>query len=449
MQGKLNTASFAAALMLLLSGFAPAEVLAGAGPDLGIRKASLDRISSSGTAATTFRPLHRFAGGRDGDMPRGGLAADAQGNLYGTTYYGGAHTYGGTVFMLKPPTPRQPSWTYRVIYRFKLDSSDGNAPSGALTVRDGIIYGTTYSGANPKCGCGSVYRLRPLDAAKTQWKYAIIHRFNTRAGGANPGAGVVFGPGGALYGTTTRGGRFDSGTLFKLAGSGDRLWSHAILHHFRGNSETGPEAELLFNARGDTIYGTTFGGGRHRNGTIFQLKRGSAGWVHTVLHHFRPSYLDPADGSLPRGRLVFGKDGAIYGTTEAGDKGGSWNAGTIFRLAPLAGGKWGYGIIHEFIGGDADGWGPKSGLTRDADGNFYGTAAGGGRLGAGVVYKLSRSSTGRWTVRVVHSFNHSTGGDAPWSQPVLRGGALYGTTLSGGNMSCGSGGCGLVYQLRP
>ncbi len=85
----------------------------------------------------------------------------------------------------------------------------------------------------------------------------------------------------------------------------------------------------------------------------------------------------------------------------------------------------------------------------DRAGNFYGSAAGGGVRSAGVVYKLSQSLTGRWVVRVVHSFDHGRGGDAPWSRPVLRNGVLYGTTLQGGPLTgCGTG-CGMVYRLRP
>lgn len=411
---------------------------------------NLSTSSPEALRRAAFSVLHFFKGGRDGSQPND-LAVDADGNLYGTTYYDGAHAYGGTVFMLQPPGAGRSDWVYRVIYRFQLDSQDGQHPRGTLTIRNGILYGALHSGADPLCGCGAIFKLRPLNRAKTDWKYTIIYRFNDERSGMNPTSAPVFGPDGALYGATAGGGRDFAGTIFKLTGSGDRLWTRTVLHQFRStNPNSGPQGPLLFHPSGDTIYGTTYAGGANFHGTVFQLKRGAGGaWAHSVIHTFKAPHQEPADGGLPRGGLVFGNDGAIYGTTEQGDDGGSWNGGTIYRLKRAADGKWDYRILHEFIGGEDDGYAPKSGLTMDREGNFYGTTAGGGARSAGVVYKLSRSASGRWGVRVVHSFDHANGGDAPWSQPVLKSGALYGTTLQGGPLTgCGTG-CGIVYRLRP
>lgn len=295
-----------------------------------------------------------------------------------------------------------------------------------------------------------VFRLRPLNTAKTIWKYSIIHRFNNPATGQTPNAGVIFGPDGALYGSTIGGGRRQTGILFRLAGSGDQLWSSfTILHHFSGsNPNVGPEGELLFNAAGNTIYGTTFGNGAYGYGTVFQLKKQTNGTcAFSTIHSFRNPYTGPPhDGALPRGRLVIGNDGGLYGTTESGDKTGTWNLGTVWRLK-FTSGKWAYSIIHQFIGGDRDGTGPKSGLLKDSAGNFYGTASGGGARGAGVVYKLSLAA-GTWRVTVLHSFDHGAGGDSPWSALVSSRGSLFGTTLQGGYSGCSTG-CGVVYRLTP
>lgn len=406
--------------------------------------------SQAAAAKAEFKALHVFKAGRDGDFPRGGLVADSDGNLYGTVLYGGSYTYGGTVFMLTPPPRGDTKWRYRVIHRFSTDLSEGNGPIGALTIRKGVLYGTTHGGGDPSCGCGTVFRLRPLDRAKTKWKYATIHRFRDPKTGTTPNAGVVFGPDGALYGATIGGGKKGAGVVFRLTGSGDKPWTKTIIHEFTGdNPNSGPEGELLLDAKGSEVYGTTYGNGKFGQGTVFRLKRAGHAWTHTVLHDFRGIYTSqPADGSQPRGILAWGKDGSLYGTTELGDRGGHWNGGTIYQLKPKAGGKWSYSVLHEFIGGDDDGHQPKSGLTRAPDGSFFGVTAGGGATGAGALYNLTGNAQGKWRVKVLYSFN-SNRGDTPWSRPILRKGTLFGTVIQGANVPKCTTGCGAVYQFRP
>jgi uncharacterized repeat protein (TIGR03803 family) len=303
----------------------------------------------------TFTTLHAFKGTDDGEDPIGGLVADVDGNLYGTAYYDGACVYCGTVFMLRRPASASDPWQFSVIYAFP---SSSGLPRGALAIRGGVLYGTTPT---------EVYRLRPLDKTKTRWRHTTIHALNP-VKQQTPEAGVVFGPDGALYGSTAKGGRHNSGIVFRLTGSGDQEWSYEVLHEFEsaksngpGGSE-GPHAEFLIDPATGVIYGTTYSGGRHGQGTVFQLAPNHGVWEHTVLHDFRGVYgAGRPDGSQPRGQLVFGPDGALYGTTELGDKGGSWNQGTIYRLEN-AGGQWNYTVLHEFIGGDKDGSEPKSGL---------------------------------------------------------------------------------------
>jgi len=332
-------AAFGLALALVSS--AAAQPI-GASSSAGIEAA--DPAAAPGTNATPgIATLHAFLGAGDGFDPLGGLAADSLGNLYGTTYYDGRGPYLGTVFMLQRPTTAGGKWVYRVIYRFSPSYSDGNGPAGNLTVKDGIVYGTTHAGANPSCGCGEVFRLRPLNRAKTTWKYAIIHRFNTQNTGTTPEAGVTFGPDGALYGTTSGGGTHGAGTIFKLTGSGDGPWSFKPLRSLAGASGSGPSAELLAGKDG-TLYGTTFGGGKYNRGSIFSLSKSGA---FKVLYDFKgvDQPLGPKDGAEPEARLAFAPDGAIYGTTEFG---GQSDEGTIFRLTKGAGGAWAYKIVHDF-----------------------------------------------------------------------------------------------------
>src|SRR5207248_7171624 len=126
----------------------------------------------------------------------------------------------------------------------------------------------------------------------------------------------------------------------------------------------GPEGELLVDPSTNMVYGTTFGGGRYDSGTVFQLALTGGTWAYSLLHEFTDGYIfTKPDGALPRGRLTFGPDGGIYGTTENGDSDGTWDQGVVYRLKKGSSGNWDYSILHEFTGGDKDGSGPKSGLT--------------------------------------------------------------------------------------
>jgi len=164
----------------------------------------------------------------------------------------------------------------------------------------------------------------------------------------------------------------------------------------------------------------------------------------TVLYNFRGQ----PDGAMAMPGLVRDGSGNLYGTTEYG---GTYNFGTVFKLDP-AGNET---ILHSFAGPPNDGEGPLAGLIADSQGNLYGTTEEGGlrtncSFGCGTVFKVTPG--GKETV--LYSFNGGTDGAAPWGASlVLSGGALYGTTLVGGNTSgiCqGQGfipGCGTVFKL--
>jgi uncharacterized repeat protein (TIGR03803 family) len=143
--------------------------------------------------------LHSFAGGTDGANPDAGLVMDAQGNLYGATYSGGATGY-GTVFKLAP------DGTETVLYNFA-GAPDGANPNGELAMdAEGNLYGTTAIGGTLQCayddGCGTVFKLTPAG------QETILYRFNGGwyMDGAYPHSGLVLDAQGNLYGTTDEGG---------------------------------------------------------------------------------------------------------------------------------------------------------------------------------------------------------------------------------------------------
>jgi uncharacterized repeat protein (TIGR03803 family) len=171
-----------------------------------------------------------------------------------------------------------------------------------------------------------------------------------------------------------------------------------------------------------------------------------------MLHNFASS---GANGCYPDGTLLRDGAGALHGATFIC---GAYNSGTVFRLKPPAPGetKWTLSRLYTFRDGN-DGSVPASGLIMDGEGALYGTTEFGGRNLQGVVYKLKPPASGstKWTQTVLHDFhyNFATGdhdGANPGAGLVMDGtGALYGTTIGGGNPSSSGPGYGTVFKLTP
>jgi uncharacterized repeat protein (TIGR03803 family) len=201
--------------------------------------------------------LYSFTGGPGGAYPSSSLIEDSAGNLYGTTSSGGDFGY-GNVFEL---TPSSNGWTETVLYSFAGGPSDGNAPSTNL-VRDaeGNLYGTTIWGGSSNAnycllGCGTLFKLAPINGG---WSETVLYSFTGGSDGAFP-HGLVQDPTGALYGTTTGGGSGTDccGVVFKLGTTGKMT----TLHTFTGTDGANPSAILLLDLATKTIYGTTEDGG--------------------------------------------------------------------------------------------------------------------------------------------------------------------------------------------
>jgi uncharacterized repeat protein (TIGR03803 family) len=147
--------------------------------------------------------LHYFTAAEGGSP--GSLVLGKDGTLYGTN---------GGVFQLKPPAKAGGAWTLTVLYTFQgVNYGDGSSPSGDLVISsDGSIYGTTQFGGTSNMG--TVFRLTPPNQVGGLWQETILHSFAGGTDGAYPGGndgdfrvgGLVMGPNGALYGTTSLGG---------------------------------------------------------------------------------------------------------------------------------------------------------------------------------------------------------------------------------------------------
>jgi len=347
----------------------------------------------------TERVLHAFIGGSDGAFPRAGLIRDSAGNLYGTTFYGGTICSGGgcgTVFELSPPAKGETAWTEKVIHYFKGGSiinrqADGSGPMAGLMMDSaGNLYGTTSAGGEVG-GYGTVFKLAPPASGKTRWTETLLHTFKGYpSDGGVPQAGLIMDKAGNLYGTTTAGGPSPGlGTVFVLSPPpiGKTQWTEGWVHTFKGygTDGAGPLAGLIMV--GDMLYGTTFSGGPGCNntcGTVFEVSRKTG--AYSVLHFFTGG----SDGEHPAGGLINVK-GTLYGTTYSGGTGSCTNSGvngcgTVFSINLATNVE---KILYSFQQSVTDGQDPDAGLTKDSEGNLYGTTILGGQGGGGTVFKLT------------------------------------------------------------
>jgi uncharacterized repeat protein (TIGR03803 family) len=400
-----------------------------------------------GVAAQT-QVLHSFGkkGSGDGQTPNAPLIVDASGNLYGTTQLGGAYD-AGTVFELTPEAGG--GWTETLLYSFGYLRPDGYSPtSGLIFDAAGNLYGTTFEGG--AYGLGTVFELSPQEGGG--WKEKILHHFNNNGvDGFQPPAGVIFDAAGNLYGATSYGGLYYTGyydaggTVFELTPEADGEWKEFILHSFgNGTDGQGPAAGVVLDAAGN-LYGTTSSGGAfgQYTGTVFELERVGAGrWTEKILYNFRP----PA-GYEPTAPVVLDATGNLYGTTYSGGTGpcvgdDSSGCGTVFELSPQAGGTWKQTVVQNFDG--VNGQFPSAGVILDSSGNLYGEALNGGSGGSGVVFALVPGTSGTWTDRVLHNFVGSDG-FAPIEGLVFdNAGNLCGSTASGGAYQYG-----VVFEITP
>jgi uncharacterized repeat protein (TIGR03803 family) len=282
------------------------------------------------------------------------------------------------------------------------------------------------------------------------WNETVLHAFNGRTDGNSP-SGLIFDAAGNLYGTA-------SSVVFELSPT-PTGWTETVLYTFTGGADGAYSvASLIFDAAGN-LYGTTYVGGLVNDqcptgcGVVFKLTPGPTGWSESVLY----SFTSGTDGGNPQTALVLDAVGNLYGsTTVGGDLSCSYGhgCGVVFRLSQRPGGKWTETVLHTFSGKYAGG-GP-GGLTLDAAGNLYGTAAYGGYpegncfFGCGLVFKLTRNPRGPWKETVLYKFTGVNDGMNPLGPLTFdSAGSLYGVTTGGSPCDGLESVCGVVFQLSP
>ena len=417
--------------------------------------------------AQTQSVLHNFCarvGCSDGEFPYAGLVFDQEGNLYGTTEQGGAQINGygtGVVFKVSPQGKET------VLYTFcaQTDCTDGDWPvAGLVFDQKGDLYGTTYYGGAYQEG--AVFKLTPKGKESVLYSFCPQGGFSC-TDGENPWAGVVFDQKGNLYGTTKNGGAvynnsdclFGCGVVFKVSPEGNETVLYSFCEQANCADGEEPYAGVVLDQKGN-LYGTTYAGGNNKGrvchpagcGVVFKL---TPEGKETVLYRFCAKK-NCTDGANPEAGLVFDQDGNLYGTTVAG---GLTNqtycpgtCGVVFKLTPE--GK--ETVLYRFCAQSkcVDGDSPAAGVVFDQKGNLYGTTAYGGaynnRLcdpyiaGCGVVFKL----TPKGKETVLYSFcaqNDCADGSFPIAGLILdKKGNMYGTTQDDGTHSGG-----VVFKITP
>ena len=333
-----------------------------------------------------------------GSYPLGTLYIDAQGNLYGTTSAGqvGPGNYyqvwsNGTAFELLHRSQFGAIWKAHLLnyFAFKAVGTNGSF------VSDGTNLYSTGSGGSGNAygtcnfnGCGTVVKLSPPAAGKSDWSPHVVRAFGTSLGdGVNPSINLVMANG--------------------------------------------------------VMYGTTIQGGKNGFGRIFELVEDNGSWNGSILHD-----LAFTEGQAPLGKLAIDSAGNIYGTAYVGGIANcQFGCGSVFKLSPpaVAGGPWLETTLYQFTGGP-DGGNPQGGVILDNAANLYGTASTAGK-GFGTVYKLVPPQTagGTWTEITLHAFaGKPTDGSTPLAELIMVNGMLYGTTSRGGSEDAGT-----IFAVNP
>jgi uncharacterized repeat protein (TIGR03803 family)/parallel beta-helix repeat protein len=256
-------------------------------------------VKAGSNAITTLVSFHRA----NGTAPNAGLAEDDNGNLFGTTYAGGASD-DGTVFEL-------PVGSNAITTLASFNGANGSTPYGGV-VEDGNgdLFGTTtYGGASND---GTVFEVKAGSGAVT-----TLASFSG-TNGANPYAGVVEDGSGNLFGTTEHGGASGDGTVFEMKASG----AITILASFSGSNGAVPLAGLVEDSSGN-LFGTTQVSASGQ-GTVFEVAAGSN--VITTLASFNGT-----NGAAPFAGLLEDGSGDFFGTATSG---GTSGGGTVFELTP-------------------------------------------------------------------------------------------------------------------
>jgi uncharacterized repeat protein (TIGR03803 family) len=384
------------------------------------------------TATAAYGLAHSFGSSTEGESPSGPLTL-LGGFFYGTADYGGAMSE-GAVFRIRPDGSG-----HSLLHSFSGPPADGAYPAGSLVAVGASLYGMTLEGGGANLGV--IYKV-----AYNGSSYQVLHSFSGGTGDGAVPRGALTEVGGVLYGMTWKGGALDMGTVFRVNPDGS---SFALVHSFEtpmsAGWDRGPRSYPSWLAHDSgSLYGFTEGGGDDGAGSIFAVNTDGSGF--RLVHSFDlVTGVGYQLGSHPRGALTV-VNGVLFGTIEGWDYGwGGWSPHVLIRIN-LDG--TGMAVVHQF-GSWGDGWQPGGSLV-ESGGVLYGALQIGPSVGPapGAMGSLFAVNPDGGGYRIIHVFNTYGDGYVPVAAPTPIAGELYGVApLAGSSVPVSYGGA--MYSLRP
>lgn len=268
-----------------------------------------------------------------------------------------------------------------------------------------------------------------------------IYGFQGSSDGGCPTGPLHKDSNGNLFVTAGCGGDNNNGTVVELMPPATigANWTSKVLVMFDGAHLGGvPGGGVIPDGHGG-YWGTAYNGGYKSAGTVFDLRPPTATNLNWRLA-LRWSFKGGIYGAHPNPGLVAGGPNTVFGTT---NQGGKNNKGIVFKIAPpVSGNTYTKTDVWTFTGG-SDGGNPASAPVMDSGGAMYGTTTSGGAHGFGTIYKLTPSG-GSYTLETLYDFTGGLDGAAPQGTLLLNGGNLYGICEGGG---AGSPAIGTVWRL--
>lgn len=392
------------------------------------------------SGAQTFSTIYTFRP----KQPQlvGGLVADFEGNLYGTTALGGTYK-AGVVFKLTKPVTAAGSYKFSVIHDF--DGAAGGANGGALVLDEsGNIYGAAIFGGNTSActsGCGIIFKLARPSSSGGAWNFSIVYSFQGYpVDGAWPSFLMMNGQG-VLFGTTMIGGAGSLGTVFRLTHSSSSWTESLLFNPSAGILPCNPPGPITFDPSGNIFFKTS-SGGPYNAGCLMELRPPTppaTAWKAATLFTFG----NGAGGMTPEGAVLPDSSGELFGVTLSG----GIAQGTFYK-ATQSGGVWSENVLYDF-GSTAGGLSPIQFLPGPASGSYYGAALDNTTASGGAIFQLNQPTTegGVWTQTDLYSFPY-VNNDYPYNLTKGDGGTLYGSTALGGYIGLGCpSGCGTIFRI--
>jgi uncharacterized repeat protein (TIGR03803 family) len=310
--------------------------------------------------------------------------------------------------------------TFTFTKRFDFGVADDGAYnySSLMLGSDGWVYGTTTEGG--QYNYGTIYRINPANR-----EFESLLEFDMISNGGTPLSGLMQATDGYYYGATTYGGTVNAGMLYRFNASNSILTVLEDLSPSQGSEPSGTPMQ----ASDGFLYGLTGHGGSIGDGALYKFN------LSTSVYEKQADFQDAATGSLPTGSLVEAANGKLYAMAQIG---GQFTYGTLFEYDPVAASLW---VIVHFDGLNKGGY-PAGTLLEYDDNKLYGMCSQGGVYSGGTLFVYDTESQ---VYTKLHDFNPADDGYRP-SSPLMKASnnKIYGTTKLGGAYDSG-----ILFEYDP